>query len=267
MSYSVIKIEGSGDYASYTKLADDLIRRSKLYRHLCKKIWRAKTSAGSQKYHRLKTKEKLLQAEKEFNTAEREYISAIRKLNREVDKLNRRLEDRRERIKHLDNLIKHKDKFYDRAIAQYRKVNANLKRDAFAYRKIKSFFVAPVSKVGTPFWNSNETWLRYIIAFEELKRDKKLNNVDYYIMMSSLYFSTITANRISKRLGMSISPILASIKRLVDQEYLYKSEKIGEYTATEKGVKIAKQITYAVRGKQRVTYFEEEPRPRKVIEQ
>lgn len=94
--------------------------------------------------------------------------------------------------------------------------------------------------------------------------EKELSNVDYYVLLSSLYFAHITNQIIVNRTGLANNTVTRAINRLVEKELLYKEGRY-RYIPTHEAVAIAKNLTHEACNRSARTYFTEEVKPRKII--
>lgn len=273
-AYRIVSIEGTGDWKAKTKLADDLVRKSRIFWHLCKKIQKAKIATGTQRYHRLKTLDKLKTAESELRVIGREYEKHIRDIERKAKLTEERLQKRIEAFEGMKAQYEAKikaqekrralDKFsYTGDLIRKTRINNKLRFAADRYNQYKLFLTKPIPR-GRKWYNTNEVWLRYLVTFEELKIEKDLSNIDYYVLLSSMYFSQITAQLIMNRTGWANGTVTRAINRLVEKELLYKDGRY-RYIPTHEAVAIAKNLTQAACNRSARTYFTEEVKPRKVI--
>lgn len=274
MAYRIVSIEGTGENWQGTKLADDLVRRSRIFWSMSKKILYAKSLAGTQRYHRLKTAEKLKQAEKDFKTATRDFQRHIKEVERKAKMDEVRLEKKvlrhKQTIKNTQKRVnaskwqREKDKrSYLGNMYKKNVRSGKLAIKANIYSKYQNFFTRPVPKGG--FWDSNEFWLRYIVTVEEMKMKNGLLNADYYVLLTSLYFDHITTGIIVNRTQWSVSTVRSAINRLVEKEYLYK-DGTTRYIPTHKGINEAKKISINAKNKSMRSYFTEDIKPRQIVE-
>lgn len=281
MAHRIVSIEGEGDWRGKAKLADSLVRGSPIFWRMAHKIKKLRSALGFQKYSRLKTKDKLIAVQKELKLFKKEHQKELSKqvkaIQREADKKVRAaqamivrrdelLKKKDERIVTLEKKVKSITNSARGNIWKLQQINAKLRIKTKIYDKYKDFFTAKVSWQKNNFYTNNEVWIRYLLAQEELKRNNNLLNTHYYVLLTSLYFDYVTVEILVNRSGWSMSAIQKAIRDLISKELMYH-DTTYRYIPSEKGIKIAKEMSHMVSALARRTYFSKDPRPRVILEE
>ena len=170
-TFTIKTIEGTGNSAQYYRIADHLVRNSRIFRHLCKRIYRLKGQVGLQRKYRLTNYYKL----KDTKVEQRDFQREANKILKKAERKNILLQKKYKRLQDCN-----------RALHQRVKMAVNVKNDAL--RRIETFnkkmkLVKDAEKYfSKPFtWQTNyvtgidkaELMLRAVYAYSEGEKRNK----------------------------------------------------------------------------------------------
>lgn len=84
MAFTIVTIEGEGEDSEYTRLADDLVRRSSLFNSFTFKLWRSEQNAGRQREIRIRWKARFNEVRAEFKEYEKQVNKILKHQQKKV---------------------------------------------------------------------------------------------------------------------------------------------------------------------------------------
>ncbi len=252
-TFTVKTVQGTGTRAEFVRIADDLVQGSRLYRHLCRKIFKAKHSGGLNRYHKERYLGMYKEVMKEFSVFEREANKILKAQDLKIKKLEATIKKRLTTINTLTGKL-HYQKAMFRRLARK---NKDLTSKNVLAKNVENFFTKKLR------WHQSEShmeraeiMLRSIIAYNELQLQGKTNFWELIVLaigtQMDAFNRSIVTRRFGKEFGKSFN---RQIHILVTKGYIRKFDRRQYYYITEEGKQKWKEVMSTVYGKQYGFYW------------
>lgn len=231
--FTVKTIEGFGENKDYWRIADNLVKNSRLFRSLCTRIYRLSGKAAINSKYRIIYNQRYKDLLKEFGTFERSVNKLIKSLEKKLAKKN-------EEVKKYKEIA-------DQSYKKYRQVNSNLHNTRVAKNEVKSKVnkLSNTEKFFTKRLRWKETWedatraemmLRTIFVYENERKDNNLLYNEIMYLSIGTQLDAFCRKDIETRFGVKMGRLFQrDVNLLVKVGYIRKFERKQLYYLTTEG--------------------------------
>lgn len=253
MGFTVVTIEGEGENSEYGRLADDLVRRSPLFKSFTFRMWRSEQQVARQREIRIKWKERFNQSRREFQEYEKQVGQILKSQQKAV------VTARQSKVKAEKALVEYKQ--------QSNVVIQNLKK-AVAKQKHLEKYRDLVSKNQRFFeqeykFRQNvasdviraELMLRALFTYEKLKEQGELTYPDLMFLCLGTQLSAFRREDFSARFPDFTRHYLRDLKRVIEKGWVVKFPHKQQYYLSTKGKERFKEVINEMYNKQMGYYW------------
>lgn len=248
MAYTIVSIEGEGEEAEYVRLADDLVRRSKLFNSFTFKHWRDSQQIGRQREIRKRWRARYYEVRDEYVKYERE-ASAL--LKYQQTRLNKAITTRDKAVKEL-----HEYRARTNVIIQNLKKGIASKKPLEKYRdlvmKNQRFFETEFKFRDGSFQDyvRAEMMLRTIFVYEKEKATKGISHAEYMFLALGTQLPAFRKEDFEARFPDFTKYFNRDLNGLIKAGYVTKFYRQPMWYLTGKGKERFKEIISQMYNKQ-----------------
>lgn len=234
MGFTIKTIQGTGENAQYWRIADDLVRGSRLFRHLCLKIYRGAQKNGINVHHKNRFKAMYKDIMKEFKQFERDANAVLKKQDVKIKKQESIIANLKSKITADSLIIKDLKKKKAIVINTRKRVESkNLKVKA-----AESFFNKEFNWHGDALldYRRAEIMLRGIIGFNELAISKETTYYQILFLSIGYQLDAFSKKQVFHRYGAQLSRhFTREVNRLIKLGYIRRFERKAYFYLTDEG--------------------------------
>lgn len=231
--FTIKTIEGFGDKAQYWRIANELVRGSRVFRSMSLKLYRQASQTGLQRRYRILHRARYFDLLKTFKEYERDVNSEFKKQQKKIERLEREL------ARYKDSYKAYLKKFLNTAANNRHHVKANnkLRSDSMNLRKVKEFLTLPLG------WDRSESdkkraelMLRALFGFKDLEGKGEITFSEMVYLSVGFQLDAFNRKNIQDRFGEDAARWFGrDIKKLIDKGYIRRFERKAFYYLTLEG--------------------------------
>lgn len=252
--YTIVTVEGTGDRAAFYRVADHLVRGSRIYRHLCKKIYKAKATAGRNRMYSGNWRARYIDERREHREFVRQANKQFMLQEKKIEKLQKRVDD--------DKL--QKKKLTDQVRSMYSTTRGIVNTNKRLTKQMHDLKVSEATLTHKFKWGQNgfvekaEFMLRSLIGYKELE---VVNQIKFHEMMylsMGMQMDAFGFEEVSSRFGNRLTDNYKNdIADLVIKGYIRRFTKRDKYFITDKGKTKFKDVMNRIHTKEHKAYWNE----------
>lgn len=254
-TFSLVRVQGTGTKAQYTKIADDLVRKSRIFWRLCEKIHEAKRISGLhsrfREHHKKKYNELMSEFKKFEADCQRIFIQQEKKLVRK------------------DQIIARRNLTIKRHILKFKKWAGNRRDVARTSKKLRDreanvenaerFFVKRIRwhRQHPMMEEKAEIHLRSIFGFHDLLETKQTTLLEFMYLCVGMQVAGFGKDDLTFRFGEErFLYFKRDIKNLISKGYFRRFDRKELYYITSEGKKKFMELNKYIIGRQHKAYWE-----------
>jgi len=255
MGFTIKTIVGTGENSQYVKLADDLIKRSSIYRHLCRKIFHKSKQNGLNVYHKNIYRNMYKGLMKEFKLYERD--------------TNRIFKKQEIRTKNLEKKIQTLQKINLNAHSKIRSIQANARKQKKVViasnsknalvKRVEGFFSQEFSwRHSTIYFHKKvELMIRAIVGYKELENENKVSYYEFLYLAIGHQLDAFSKDQIMQRFGADMGKSFTrEVNKLIKQGYIRRFDRKALFYVTDEGKARFTELTKSVFLRKFESYWE-----------
>lgn len=252
--FQIKTIEGFGPNKDYWRIANNLVRGSRIYKKLTLKIYRISRVKSQYRKTRLKYEGLYRELLKEFKAYEKDVDKEYRKQAREVDKLKREILRYKATIKRLTERDKYKNRIHRADLIRNRALEAKLS-------KVRSVEVFLTRKLewgnGDYTYKRAELMLRSLFAFRDAEAKGEITFTETVYLAVGTQLDAFSKEHIQERFGPEVVKWFGrDTKRLIEKGYIRRFERKALFYITLEGREKIMSVMRAAYSKSFNPYWE-----------
>lgn len=233
-TFTIKTIVGTGNSADYWRIADDLVRGSRLFRSLCRKIMDARRSGGINRRYKDYFKGLYKSVIKEFKAFEIEANRLLKSQNAIIKRQERTISE----MKVSKEKLLNKMRFYYWTIRKVNTKNKRLISQNARVKRAEAFFTKDYS------WHSDskleyrkiEIMIRGIVGFNEVVNSNETSYYEFLFLSMGYQLDAFSKSQAVKRFGTQLTKhFTRETNKLIKQGYIRRFERKAYFYVTEEG--------------------------------
>lgn len=251
--YSIKVIEGTGELKDYYRLCNKVVRNSRLFDSVFKKMVFKAREAGKHRYWKDEFKKRLKENQDEFKS----FIAFTNKTVSAYEKKIAKLE------KYVVELKKAREHHTNRWREERNKKNASTKKNVQLLKEITilrrndRFFTAPISM--KTLWLDParaELMVRAAVTFLEYNQMGKIDHNEFLIFATGLHLKAFNKQDILNRYGQKVAlQFTRTVNKQMRLGYIQRLHRKDLYYITETGKDFFSEIVSTMMKRRMNTYY------------
>lgn len=232
--FTVFKVQGHGEKKDYYRACDTVIRNSRLFKYLMKKVLQKNIMAVSQAHFRAMWKERYMAQHKELQDFVKFSNKTIGAYEKKIAKLQQELAQAklsRDRKKNIIDTERHRK----RKLVENKRI---AEKDGSLYNNHLRFFTQPLFATQAykrPAVRA-EYFLRAIITLKEHNDSGELNYNEFLILATGTHLKAFNKNDLVNRFGDEVQNWFTRTNgKMIEKGYVMRFERKDLYYLTDEG--------------------------------